>query len=240
MPRDGGAPEHRFALVPRADFEVVDDWFPTGLAATGSRSVVVRDVFIPDYRTLAAHQITGGPTPGSRVNPSVLYKLPMFGVGNRVFSAPALGIAQGALEAVVDDISARVSVGGDRLADQSTVQLRLGEAAAEIAAARALHGSDIAECVRVIERGAEPTIAQRAGWRLHNAYAAKLCVQAVERLQPLAGARGIGFASHFQRAWRDVHATTAQVAMAWDVQGVFYGRTLLGHEIHDARAFPGR
>ncbi len=36
-----GPPEHRFAAVHKSDYEVIDDWFVTGLAATGSRSLRV-------------------------------------------------------------------------------------------------------------------------------------------------------------------------------------------------------
>ena len=240
IPRRDRPPEHRFALVPRSDYEIVDDWHTNGLAATGSKSLTVTDVFIPDYRTLRSADAVGGPTPGSAVNPGALYRLPLFAVGNKVFSAPALGIALGALEAVEDDIAARVSVGGAALKEQPTVQLRIGEAAAEIEAARALLERDCAECIRVIGEERLPTIEQRARWRRNNAYAGKLCVQAVERLYSLAGAHGLSFTSPFQRAWRDVHAATSQVALSWDIQGVNYGRQRLGLEISDPRAFPDR
>lgn len=44
--RDEGVPDHYFALVPRSDYEVIDDWFVTGMAATGSKSIVLNKVFI--------------------------------------------------------------------------------------------------------------------------------------------------------------------------------------------------
>ena len=76
LAQDGGPPNHYFGLVPRSDFEIVDDWFPTGLAATGSRSIKLSEVFIPDRRLQFTSNIKGGESPGSRINPSTLYKLP--------------------------------------------------------------------------------------------------------------------------------------------------------------------
>jgi 3-hydroxy-9,10-secoandrosta-1,3,5(10)-triene-9,17-dione monooxygenase len=42
LPREGGgAPEHFFALAPKREFEVIDDWHATGLRGTGSKSLRV-------------------------------------------------------------------------------------------------------------------------------------------------------------------------------------------------------
>ena len=180
----------------------------------------------------------GAPTPGSAVNPAPLYRLPFFGIGNKVFAAPSIGIALAALEAIEHDVGARVSAVGVKLSEQPTVHLKIGEAAAEVEAARALLERDCKECSDVTAAGRMATVEQRARWRRNNAFAGKLCTQAVERLYPLAGGRGLGFTNRFQRCWRDVHAATSQVAMAWDVHGTFYGRSRFGLELSDPRAFP--
>ena len=52
VPQEEGPPRHRMALVPKSDYTVIDDWFSPGLAATGSRSILLENVFIPDHRTL--------------------------------------------------------------------------------------------------------------------------------------------------------------------------------------------
>ena len=237
---EGKPPEHRFALIPKSDYEIIDDWFVSGLAATGSRSVVVKEVFIPEHRAISAAQVVGGPTPGSAVNPSPIYKLPLFAIGNKQFSSAALGIALGALELTEADIVNRRSVAGVKLAEQQTVQLRIAEAAAELQAAQLLLESDCRESTAVAMTDATPTAQERARWRRNNAYAGKLCVQAVERLFPLAGGRGLGFALPFQRAFRDVHAATSQGSMPWDVQAVFYGQSRFELALDDPRIFPDK
>ena len=228
-------PEHRFALVPRSDYEVVDDWFVTGLAGTGSRSLVLRDVFIPDYRMISSLDIRGGPTPGSAVNPGTLYRLPFWGVAGRIFSAPVIGIARGMLELTEDDIATRVSVTGAKLWEQPTVHVRLAEAGAEIDAAWALLLRDCAEAERMTEAGEVPALLQRTVWRRNNSYAVAMCVRTVERLYGLSGMRTMEPGSPVQRAWRDVRAAASQVGIAWDPVAANYGRARFGLPVTDPR-----
>lgn len=234
-PEDGPA-EHRFAMVHRSDYEVVDDWFMTGLTATGSRSIVVNEVFIPDYRSISNFDIQGGASPGSAVNPGLLYRLPFWGIGGRAFAGPAVGIALGALDWVEGDFESRVAVSGAKLAEQPTVHVRLAESGAEIEAAWALLNRDNVEAARMTEAGERPSLLQRTVWRRNNAYAVVMCVRAVDRLYSMAGMRGMEPDSDVQRAWRDVHAAASQVAIAWDPQAANYGRARFGLPFNDPRA----
>ncbi len=239
VPQDNATPQHQFALVPKTDFfSFVDDWNPCGLAATGSRSFVLKEVFIPKHRAISAAEVQGGATPGSKVNPNPLYKLPLFALGTKQFSSTAVGIALGALDVMWTDLSIRKSVAGVKLSDQGTVQARVAEASTEIDAAKALLSSDFKEGMQVAAGDKPPTQDQRARWRRNNAYAGKLCVQAVERLFPLAGGRGLVFDSIFQRAVRDVHAATSQNSMAWDVAAMMYAQQRFGAVVSDPRYFP--
>ena len=240
VPQKEGPPQHQFALVPKSEYKIVDDWFASGLAGTGSRSLIVKEAFIPRHRGISAAQVAGGPTPGSEVNPSYLYKLPLFAIGTKQFASTAYGIAVGALEAMIGDLAPRNSVHGAKLSELPTVQARIGEASAELEAARLLLVYDFEESKQVAEGTDPPSQEHRARWRRNNAYAGKLCVQAVERLFPLAGGRGLAFDSPFQRAFRDVLAATSQNSMAWDVAAITYGQQRFGAVLTDPRLFPGR
>jgi 3-hydroxy-9,10-secoandrosta-1,3,5(10)-triene-9,17-dione monooxygenase len=240
VPQKEGPPQHQFALVSKSEYKIVDDWFASGLAGTGSRSLVVKEAFIPRHRGISAVQVAGGPTPGSEVNPSYLYKLPLFAIGTKQFASSAYGIAVGALEAMIGDLAPRNSVHGAKLSELPTVQARIGEASAELEAARLLLVYDFEESKQVAEGTDPPSQEHRARWRRNNAYAGKLCVQAVERLFPLAGGRGLAFDSPFQWAFRDVLAATSQNSMAWDVAAITYGQQRFGAVLTDPRLFPGR
>jgi alkylation response protein AidB-like acyl-CoA dehydrogenase len=236
IPKQGGPPDHRFVLVPKSDFTIKDDWRATGLGGTGSKSIVCDNVFVPEHRVLNTQLIGGGPSPGSAVNPHSLYKIPPWSVGTKVFSGPALGIARGALELIIAEMRMRLSVGGVKMAELPTVQIRVAEAIAEIEAASALLLKDCDDAMRFGETGERAPIELRARWRLNNAFAGQLCLRAVDRLHPLIGARGINDPeSRFLLAWRDIHAAVSQITMAWDIQAVNAGRIEFGLPSLDPR-----
>lgn len=69
IPDGNGGFSARLMLVDRDDFTIVDNWQMMGMQGTGSRQVVVKDVFIPDYRTapMAMWQAPG--TGAAHANP---------------------------------------------------------------------------------------------------------------------------------------------------------------------------
>ena len=237
VPPEGGdgAPEHRFALVPRADYEVIDDWFSPGLSGTGSRSIRLDGVFIPEYRTLPSTELRGGPSPGSVVNPGPLYRVPPLTLGTKVFAAPALGIAKGALRLVEDDLGERRTVGNQQMSELPTAQMRVSEAGAEIDAAEALLLKDCADAMAIAEAGDVPDIGTRARWRRNNAFAVQLCVRSVEHLAPLIGARGLTPENAFLRMSGDIRAASLQITVAWDIQSINAGRIRFGLPSLDPR-----
>lgn len=234
---DGGPAQNLFALVPACDYEVIDDWNVTALAGTGSHSLRVREAFIPDYRVTRPADTNRGFSPGSAINPGVLYRLPFWGIGGKAFAAPAVGMALGALDLIEADLgSRRAARGGARLAEQPTVQVRIAESGAEIDAAWATLARDCAEATRLTEEGVVPGIETCARWRRNNSYAIVLALRAVERIMVLNGMRGMQPNDPIQRAWRDAHAAGCQVGSAWDTQAQLYAKARFGLVTGDPRA----
>src|SRR5579864_6208176 len=136
---ESGVTEPRIFLMPAKDYTIIDTWHVIGLAGTGSKDIAAEDVFVPEYRTLAVNQITGGPNPGSTVNPAVLYQLPAISLFAFCIAGVALGIAQGAIEYFIQTTRTRTSYyTGRNLADFVTLQIHVGEATAFADAARAV------------------------------------------------------------------------------------------------------
>ena len=235
LPKEGGPPDHFFALVPKSDYEIVDDWYVTGLVATGSRSILMKEVFIPERRIQFTPNIKGGDSPGSVINPASLYKLPVFSVGLKHFSGSALGIARGAVEMIEDDVRSRRTVTGIPLAEQQSVWLRIAEAGAQVDAAWALLTKDCYDAHRMLEAGEAPSVEQCLTWRRNDAYAGRLAVSAVEGLYSLTGGRGLTVNNPFQRMWRDVHAAVQQMLLSWDMHATNYGKVRMGLPFSDPR-----
>jgi 3-hydroxy-9,10-secoandrosta-1,3,5(10)-triene-9,17-dione monooxygenase len=224
-----GASEYRVFLLPASDYSVIDTWFVSGLAGTGSKDVAVEDVFVPDYRTISVNQITGGPNPGSAVNPSVLYQLPAISLFAFCIAGVSLGIAQGAIEYFMETMRTRTSYyTGRNLADFVTLQIHLAEATAITDAARAVMLSDCDEATRIVTAGQMPSLEQRARYRRDGAHAATLCTRAVDVLFQATGGGAIYARNPLQRAFRDIHAANAHYVLNWDINGAMFGRVLLG------------
>ena len=57
-----------FLLVPAADYSIDDTWNVVGLAGTGSKTLVLNDVFVPEHRVLTFAETTSGRTPGAALH----------------------------------------------------------------------------------------------------------------------------------------------------------------------------
>src|SRR3954464_8412057 len=124
-----GDPRHiAYLLVPLAEVEIVDDWEVLGLAGTGSKSLLLHDVFVPEHRVVMVADLFAGTPPGAAVHPD--YPVVRAPRGYLVsFSLPTVCIALGgrALDIVSRALPSRLSRGVTRLADSEVVQMSLGE-----------------------------------------------------------------------------------------------------------------
>ncbi len=231
----GGAPTPLYVLVPKEQCRVIDNWHVAGLAATGSRDVQLDEVFVPAHRTVRMLELREGGGPGLEGNPAPLFRLPLIAVNPYAILAPALGIAEGALEQTIAGAKARRLVTtGASAADQQIVQLRIAEAAAEIDAARALILGDCREVQATVERGEVVSAALRLRIRRNQGFTTKLLVAAVDRLFVVAGGRGIYLDHGMQRAFRDIHAAGAHLGLSWDLVGTMWGQHALGLPLSSA------
>ena len=104
---EGKPPDMRTFLVPRSDYEIIDNWHVSGLRGSGSKDVVVDGAFVPDHRM---HKFTDGfrqESPGNEINPSPVYKYPFGQIHVRSVSTPAVGAALGALDSYIDFMKTR-------------------------------------------------------------------------------------------------------------------------------------
>jgi 3-hydroxy-9,10-secoandrosta-1,3,5(10)-triene-9,17-dione monooxygenase len=213
-------------LLPRSDFEIIDTWFASGMRGSGSKDVIVKDVFVPEYRVIDPNRAGDGEWIGWDLHRRLSYRAPLRSMTGWDLAAPVVGIAQGA----VDEFTARVreSSTPGRTVESSALQLRLAEASAEVDAARALHRHDIQELLGKAARGESPSETDRFRYRRDKAFVARLCVQAVNRLFEGSGARAVMDSEPIQRLHRDVHAASHHAALAWDVWAEQFGRHALG------------
>ena len=217
---DNLPPEQRIFLVPRPRYKVIDTWFAGGLRGTGSNDVEVAEVFVPEHMTLAVADTKGGPTPGSAVNPGILFQLPVFALFPYMLSGVALGIAEGLIE---DYKPASGKMTGARVAEIQSTQIRLAEATAYARISRLVQLSNCREAEAKM-----PDMKTKARYRLEGAYAVDWAVRAVDVMFGLYGAGGLYESGPVARAFRDAHAVKQHFSFSTDIAGTTYGRVALG------------
>ena len=222
--------EYRVFLLHKSDYEIIDTWFAAGLRGTGSKDVKASEVFVPEHRTLAVADTKGGGTPGSEVNPAVVYRLPVFALFPFVLSGVALGIAEGIVGDYVDAARSRVTnYTGAKVGDFQAVQIKVAEASAAAQGARLMMQNCCAEATAMIADGTVPDIERKVAYRRDGAFSVGLCTRAVDLIAGVSGAGGLYNRNPVQRAFRDVHAVNAHIAFNMDMAGTAYGRVAMGH-----------
>src|SRR5215472_1692135 len=209
-----GDPRHiAYLLVPLTQVEIVDDWQVLGLLGTGSKSLVLRDVFVPEHRSVMVSDLFAGAPRGFLVS----------------YSLPPVAIALGrrALDIACATLATRVSRGVTRVAESEVVQMAIGEAAAAIDMATLLLHTGRDYSTAEVSSGRRITEAEALRARRDMVYAQHQVSWALDRLCELDGARWAYDRDKLGAIRRDVmtilthHAASRQAALAP------YGRMLL-------------
>lgn len=230
-PPSGGSPvpDIRYVMLPKGDWKVIDDWHVFGLRGTGSKSVAVDDVFVPNHRICAMIDLIQGTAPGRDVHASPLYKASAWAVIPFTISSPANGIAQGALDAFLDEMKVReASFDHSPLAKKPGMHLVVAEASAMIDAANLLYKRSFTETIDKIMAGEPLSLEHRVRSRRDQGWSVNQARLAAEKLFTATAGRGIYEGNHVQRAFADLQALQGHIVAGWDMPAYNYGQVMLG------------
>ena len=219
----------RYMLGPMGEIEVLDDWHVLGLRGTGSKSLVLKDVFVPTHRTVLLKDLLDGTTPGALVHPD--YALLRAPRGFLVpFSLPPVMFSLGrrALRTVPEMLRSRLSRGTRDLAESEVVQMQLSEAGAAIDLACLILRTRRAESMAMLASGRPVTVEDGMRNRRDVAYAAAMIRDGVGRLAELAGSRVARDDEPLQAILRDVETIATHAVVLRQMNYVPYGRAMLG------------
>jgi 3-hydroxy-9,10-secoandrosta-1,3,5(10)-triene-9,17-dione monooxygenase len=218
-------PQMLHMILPRKDYEIVEDsWNVVGLRGTGSKDILVRDAFVPTYRTMDARKVMDGSAQREAGMTETLYLMPwstMFPLG---ISAATIGIAEGALAAHLDYQRERVGASGTAIKDDPYVMYAVGEAAADINAARQELLANTDRIYDLVDAGREVSFEDRAAGRRTQVRAVWRAVSAVDEIFARSGGNAARMDKPLQRYWRDVHVGQAH---AIHVPGTVYHASAL-------------
>lgn len=193
-------------VLPRSDYEIIDGtWDVVGLSGTGSKDVVVKGAFVPEYRTISQELVTEGAAAEAVGLTETLYKLPFSAMFPLGITAAVIGICEGALAVHLSQQHDRVAVTGVQVRDDPYVLYAAGEAAAEIAASRVQLIDGISRLYDLVESGKSLTIQDRADVRRNQVRCAWRAVAALDEIFTRSGGNAIRRNNPMQRFWRDAH-----------------------------------
>lgn len=216
-----GAPVTRAMWVPADSATFLDTWSVIGMRGTGSHDFVIDDVFVPSSHTgsLAEMPFEQGPVYLPRGVWTLVFSS---------FSANALGIARGAIDALMEiatrDASTRSTV---LMRDRPLVQERLGQVEAIVNAARCYAVDSLARVWDAFcAREANPA-RELAQARLAIVHAINESLRAVDMAFHTAGTNAIYTANPLERHFRDIHVAIQHNA-AFPVHYESAGKVLFG------------
>lgn len=227
---DNGIPRIAYFVFPAAQARIESTWNVTGMAGTGSNTVVAEGVRIPASRMIRLEDLVTNNYASAQNAGHRLWQTPASGVIFAGSLGTPIGVARNAMEAFVERLPGR-SITYSQYTDQSAAPVTH----IEIARASTLHHASealaaaVADTVdRKNEDGSEWSLQERAQMRGDGAMVVALARDAVQVLFDNSGATGIQEDVVVQRCLRDINALSVHALLHKNNNFELYGRVLLG------------
>jgi 3-hydroxy-9,10-secoandrosta-1,3,5(10)-triene-9,17-dione monooxygenase len=230
----GEAPDYRTFLVPRSDYEIVDNWDVSGLEGTGSNDIVVKDAYVPEYRT---HRSVHGfecDSPGNTVNSHHIYRLPFGQIFVRAVCSSAVGALKGVTDSYIAVNKDRVGLNdGNKIATDPDAQMALALAISTVDECETIMFRNFDRMLDAARAGTTLPMEDRIKMRFDASLVAGKCSDAINHMFIACGAQGI-FRDHpLNRAWLDINAGRTHVANNPFKFGRNLGGSLMGQDNTD-------
>lgn len=219
-------------LVPRSEYEIIDDWQTLGMRGTGSRSVRCENVFVPSHRIISMNlQDPNHEFPGFKIHQNSMFKIPTSSVGGNGIAGAMIANAQMMLQETIDWIKSKsTSYTGAKMRDIPTLQMKIATAEGKIEAAYTWLMSDTIEAEIAYKNNQAFDTARKLKYKRNTAMGMKMANEAVDLLHELLGANGSYNKYPFERRFRDAHSSAGHVVFNLDTQLIPHGLVTLGGE----------
>jgi 3-hydroxy-9,10-secoandrosta-1,3,5(10)-triene-9,17-dione monooxygenase len=210
------------------ELTIIDDWYATGMSATGSNTIVADDVFVPAHRCLSLPDMLEARLPARHNADNPYFNHPLSPVLTVNAGGTPLGMAQGALEEFRSRLPGRgiAYTFYTNKSEAPVTHLQLAEAALTLESADA----HVRRAAALLDRhtSGRMSLDARVKSRAHIAYAMGLARQSVDTLFYASGASSIQTHIPIQRFQRDVQALANHAIMHTQTALELYGRVLCG------------
>jgi 3-hydroxy-9,10-secoandrosta-1,3,5(10)-triene-9,17-dione monooxygenase len=218
------------ALIPVSQVTLLNDWDTIGLRGSGSTSVTVKDVFVPNERIALLSKALRDEYAGVHLGEAPLYRTPFlpFFATNLVF--PALGMAKAMLDLFAKGTTRRgiAFMSYERQDEAGVTHVQIGTASAKIDAAEAVVRRSIDSLETTAASGTPMPLEQRIRiWR-DAGFASQLIWEAVDLMAGASGGAIVNVDNPMSRLWRDVRVAGLHGAICTSTTMELFGRVSLG------------
>jgi alkylation response protein AidB-like acyl-CoA dehydrogenase len=196
-------------LAKSADLKILDDWYATGMSATGSNTVVAENVFVPAPRAMPLPDMIEGRYPARHNADNPYFNLPLAAVLTVNAGGTPVGTARGAMDAFVERLPGR-GITYTTYTNKAEAPVRLATSLLDDPRDRPL------------------TMQERVKARAHIAYSTGMAREATDILFYASGASSIQEQMAIQRYQRDIQALSNHAIMHPQTGLELYGRILCG------------
>ena len=218
----------KLCAVPMEQLLLEKSWYTVGMRATGSDTVVAKNVFVPDRRIVPMSAIAVEPPPGTADRSS--FGPPFATVTTVGLIGPLLGLGSAALKLVLEKAPTKPlhNTSFARQSDSAGVQIQVAQAAVGLRTAE-LHAYDIVDALdEAAKKGHLVTYARRTEMRARLGYLAQQVIDVISTLTNVHGASSFAESSRLQQYWRDANTAARHAALQPIVGYEIYGKALLG------------
>lgn len=212
--------------VPAEHLSIVDDWHVVGLSGTGSKKLIVNQVFVPSYRS----HVIGDYNETTHGHVSNLYKMPFFYVFYAAVSSVIVGMARGMEDMYIEHMTPRQNLNQavGAAVNDPFIKQRLGAASAKImaAASRILYNTE--EAWSYASKGQLVPLEMRIKHFATNQFTGGECFDAAHMLFKKTSTRGVWLNNPMQRQMRDILVASNHITQNEDNIGDLFGGQLLG------------
>jgi 3-hydroxy-9,10-secoandrosta-1,3,5(10)-triene-9,17-dione monooxygenase len=234
---EGNIVDQALMTLPFEELEIMDDWHVMGLKGTGSNSVKMTNVFIPDHRVVSFPEVLNGQFKSDHLRDIPLYSTALFPSLALSLALPGLGLVKAALEFFQDTLPNRKAahIGVEYLRDSSTLHSLLADAALKIDTA-SMHYYRVSDELDSWAASGEFMDRQARVKALADiGYANQVSKEALDILI-LASGSGYVYEGHpLQRIFRDFWTLYSHRTLSPLITKENYGRVLSGLESNALR-----
>ncbi|WP_127127057.1 acyl-CoA dehydrogenase family protein [Georgenia sp. SYP-B2076] len=226
LPQPAGPPQIRYFLLRAGQYTVEDTWDTVGMRGTGSNTVVVDDVFVPESFSMLHDDARDGTSPGSKIHDTPALRQPWVAIGSLGFISTIVGASQAAYQEVAAALAQKRTPAGARVAESEGLQVDVGLIAAKLDAALELLNGQADRA----DAGGDLTLEERAARSRTQTFAAQLALEAIDKLMEIGGTSMFASGAFAQQVWRDVHFAAAHISISKRATYARHARAVLGVE----------